>query len=141
MRAFLLLIVLLLAVAVAGCGGGDADDQPTGATPGPAAADDTDGTAGDTAGPPEEPEDDDAAAGSSPEGREIFVSNCAGCHTLADAGTTGTAGPSFDDFAPSQESVETQVRNGGGGMPAFEGRLSDEEIETVSAYVAEHAGG
>jgi len=32
------------------------------------------------------------------------------------------------------------VRNGGGGLPAFEGRLSDAEIEAVAKYVAENAG-
>ena len=32
------------------------------------------------------------------------------------------------------------MRNGGGGMPAFEGTLSDAEIAAVSQYVAENAG-
>ena len=32
------------------------------------------------------------------------------------------------------------VRNGGGGMPAFQGRLSDAEIMAVAKYVAENAG-
>lgn len=30
-------------------------------------------------------------------GQEKFTSACGGCHTLADAGTTGTTGPNLDD--------------------------------------------
>ena len=41
---------------------------------------------------------------------------------------------------PDKETVEEQVRNGGGAMPAFEGELSDAEIEAVATYVAESAG-
>jgi mono/diheme cytochrome c family protein len=74
-------------------------------------------------------------------GRTIFVESCGGCHTLADAGTSGTTGPNLDDSAPSVDEIEEQVRSGGGGMPAFEGDLSDEEIRTVSEYVADAAGG
>jgi mono/diheme cytochrome c family protein len=36
--------------------------------------------------------------------------------------------------------VEQQVRNGGGGMPAFEGKLSDAQISAVASYVAGNAG-
>jgi mono/diheme cytochrome c family protein len=39
------------------------------------------------------------------------------------------------------EEVEEQVRNGGGGMPAFGDQLSDAEIEAVATYVSESAGG
>jgi mono/diheme cytochrome c family protein len=35
------------------------------------------------------------------------------------------------------EAVREQVRNGGGGMPAFQGTLSGKEINDVSAYVTE----
>jgi len=33
------------------------------------------------------------------------------------------------------------VTNGGGGMPAFEGELTEQQISDVAAYVAENAGG
>ena len=72
-------------------------------------------------------------------GREVFVANCGSCHVLADAETSGSVGPNLDQLAPDAATVEQQVRNGGGGMPAFEGRLSDEQIEAVAAYVAEAA--
>jgi len=39
-----------------------------------------------------------AAAGAAPNGRQVFASTagCGTCHTLADAGTTGTVGPDLD---------------------------------------------
>ena len=66
--------------------------------------------------------------------------DCGTCHTLAAAGSDGTTGPNLDDLMPDKETVEAQVRSGGGGMPAFEGQLSDAEIEAVATYVSESAG-
>jgi cytochrome c551 len=72
----------------------------------------------------------DAAAG-----EEIFVANCGSCHTLEEAGTSGNVGPNLDDSSFDQGAVEVQVTNGGGGMPAFGGQLSEEEIQNVAAFV------
>ena len=58
-----------------------------------------------------------------------------------DAGSSGSVGPNLDDLQPSQEQVAAKVRVGGGGMPAFEGQLSDQEIQDVAAYVSSVAGG
>lgn len=69
-------------------------------------------------------------------GREVFVASCGSCHTFSDAGTSGAVGPNLDETNMTQTEIELQVRNGGNGMPAFEGELTDEEIEQVSAYVA-----
>jgi cbb3-type cytochrome c oxidase subunit III len=74
------------------------------------------------------------------DGQEIFKSQCASCHTLADAGTTGTVGPNLDQVKPSLARARRQVENGGGVMPAFKGRLTDEQIEAVSKYVSSVAG-
>ena len=73
-------------------------------------------------------------------GEQVFSKNCASCHTLAAANATGTTGPNLDELQPNEERVERQVRNGGNSMPAFEGRLSDDEIFAVSKFVAESAG-
>jgi outer membrane protein assembly factor BamB len=73
-------------------------------------------------------------------GKQVFVSSCGSCHTLNAAGTTGSVGPNLDDKKPNAATVERQVRNGGGGMPAFQGRLSDAQIKAVSKYVAQNAG-
>ena len=40
-----------------------------------------------------------------------------------------------------ESSVVTQVTNGKNAMPAFGGRLSDEEIGDVAAYVIDQANG
>ena len=37
----------------------------------------------------------------------------------------------------TQAGAEKQVTDGGGGMPAFKGTLSEEEISNVAAYVVE----
>jgi mono/diheme cytochrome c family protein len=41
---------------------------------------------------------------------------------------------------PSKDVVVKQVTNGGGGMPAFGGRLSTAQIEAIAEYVARVAG-
>jgi mono/diheme cytochrome c family protein len=107
----------VLALAAGGCGGDDGDEAGGGDTTTPAT---TEGGA---------------------DGAAVFASaGCGGCHTLEAAGSSGSSGPNLDELQPDQETVEAQVRNGGGGMPAFEGELSDAEIEAVAAYVAENAG-
>jgi cytochrome c6 len=76
------------------------------------------------------------------EGKEIFTSNCGSCHTLKAAGTSGNVGPNLDELMPEEATVQMQVENGGGAMPAFgkEGILSPEEVKAVSAYVSSEAG-
>lgn len=61
---------------------------------------------------------------------------CGACHTLAVAGSHGTAGPDLDARRLTAEEVAAQVRAGGGGMPAYGDRLSDREIRAVARYVA-----
>jgi len=78
--------------------------------------------------------------GGEAEGKDVFTENCAGCHTLEAAGTNGQVGPNLDQAKPSREKVATQVANGGGGMPAFKGQLSETEIGAVADYVSANAG-
>ena len=88
--------------------------------------------------PPVTPQQVEATAAS---GQEVFTSSCGGCHTLADAGTSGATGPNLDEAAPDAATVKAYVRGGGGGMPAFGDQLSNAEIDAVAAYVASVAGG
>ena len=81
-----------------------------------------------------------AVAATAASGKDIFTSSCGGCHTLADAGTSGATGPNLDDAAPDAATVKAIVRGGGGGMPAFGDKLSNAEIDAVAAYVASVAG-
>jgi cbb3-type cytochrome c oxidase subunit III len=73
-------------------------------------------------------------------GKQIFITKCGGCHTLKDAGTTGTQGPNLDLLTPPFARVKSQVIKGGGIMPAFKGTLLDAQINAVAKYVAQHAG-
>jgi len=82
----------------------------------------------------------ESGVSASADGEAIFAQNCGSCHTLAAAGTNGAVGPNLDQLQLDQAEVQTQVTNGGGGMPAYAGTLSSAEIAAVSQYVAENAG-
>ena len=75
-------------------------------------------------------------------GKAIFTgaSGCTGCHTLADAGSTGTVGPNLDDAMPSFDLAYDRVTNGQGGMPSFATSLTDQQRADVAAYVSSVAG-
>jgi cytochrome c553 len=74
-------------------------------------------------------------------GKAVFTSaGCATCHTLKDAGASGSVGPNLDPLQPSASTVSGIVRSGGGGMPSFSGKLSDAQIAAVAAYVSSVAG-
>lgn len=69
-------------------------------------------------------------------GEALFVERCGSCHTLSAAGTSGQVGPVLDGTSKTQAEVEAIVREGRGGMPAFGGELSEDEIAAVAAFVA-----
>ena len=73
-------------------------------------------------------------------GEAIFKGECAGCHTLAAAGTHGTIGPNLDQIKPSTAIVAHQVTVGGAVMPSFQGKLSTAQIQAVAKYVSSSAG-
>jgi mono/diheme cytochrome c family protein len=83
-------------------------------------------------------------AGLGTDGAAIFKgAGCAGCHTLAAAGATGTTGPNLDQLA-SKLTVPLIVRQvttpPPGLMPSFKGKLSPAQIQAVAKYVASSAG-
>ena len=82
----------------------------------------------------------EATAVTSIDGKTIFKAKCGGCHTLADAGATGTTGPNLDQLKPAFARVQKQVINGGAIMPAFKGILTDAQIKAVATYVSSVAG-
>jgi mono/diheme cytochrome c family protein len=82
------------------------------------------------------------AGGAAPaaNGKQIFTAKgCGGCHTLADAGASGTSGPNLDELAPDAATVQAKVKGGGGSMPAFD--LPAPELQALGEYVASVAGG
>jgi mono/diheme cytochrome c family protein len=151
-RKFLILLVIVAALVgalvVSGCGGGSSSSSE--ATTSEEAEPETGGA--ETEEEPaeeeaetEEPAEEEAGGGESAslsEGKTIFTANCGSCHTLKEAGTSGEVGPNLDELEPDLATVEQQVQNGGGGMPAFgkEGTLSPEEITAVAMYVSTEAG-
>ena len=76
-----------------------------------------------------------AGGGGEIDAKGIFTANCAACHTLTKAGTSGMVGPNLDDLSLGAAAVEQQIRKGGGGMPPFEGQLSDAEIKALVQYL------
>ena len=122
-RLVLFLLALVLVVALPACGGEeDESAQP----------ETVEGTPPATEG---------GGEGNAENGKAVFASaGCGGCHTLADAGSNGAVGPNLDDAAPDEAAVAEKVRAGGGGMPSFADRLSDQEIADVAAYVSSVAG-
>jgi cytochrome c553 len=83
-----------------------------------------------------------AVAGDPVAGKAVFTGSagCTGCHTLADAGSTGTVGPNLDEAMPSADLVVDRVTNGQGAMPPFAGTLTPQQIADVAAYVSQTAG-
>ncbi len=80
-------------------------------------------------------------------GRQVYEANCQACHGADGKGLVpGT--PDFTDPAwwsamlksEGLEGLVAVVKNGRGAMPAFEGRLSDEEINAVLVYARSFSG-
>ena len=60
---------------------------------------------------------------------------CGVCHTLQAAGSEGQIGPNLDLLKPQMSQIIFTVTNGIGVMQAWEGILTDEEIEAVAYYI------
>ncbi len=70
-------------------------------------------------------------------GRRVFnAQSCGSCHTFKGAGSTGRRGPDLDALRPSKGRVLRQVRLGGGGMPAYAGELTPQEMNDLATFVA-----
>jgi len=83
----------------------------------------------------------EAPAGDATAGKQVFeTAGCTSCHTLSDAGATGTVGPNLDDAKPPASLVVDRVTHGKGVMPSFSGQLSEQQIQDVAAYVSSVAG-
>jgi glucose dehydrogenase len=75
------------------------------------------------------------SAGDASAGKQVFADNCVPCHGATGHG--GNGGPDLTSI-PSAKNLQTvvgQVTNGGGGMPAFKGTLSNKQISDVATYV------
>ena len=84
-------------------------------------------------------------------GAHIFAQRCGACHTLAAAGTEGSAvsvnsreykdGPNFNQRKESREQVLYAIRNGGySSSPMPQNIVVGEEAEKVAAFLEKYAG-
>jgi cytochrome c553 len=150
-RAILVLAVLVaaLGLTVVGCGGEEEATPTPDTVIGTTETTETDTTETETTDTEttettetetETTDTGETGEGDVAAGKTVFVANCGSCHTLSDAGTTGTVGPNLDESQPSNELVVDRVTNGLGAMPPFAGTLSEQQIADVSAYVSQTAG-
>jgi mono/diheme cytochrome c family protein len=149
---FLVVLVSALALVAAGCGGeqtqtaspetvkGETTTTETTAT-------ETETTTSESTTTETQSESTTTETSTTPKGdpvagKAIFTgaSGCTGCHTLADAGSSGTVGPNLDDAMPSFDLAYDRVTNGQGGMPSFQTSLTDQQRADVAAYVSSVAG-
>ena len=70
-------------------------------------------------------------------GLEVYnnKAQCGVCHALLANGSDGQIGPNFDQLKPTMSQIIYAVTNGIGVMQAWEGILTDEEIEAVAYYI------
>jgi cytochrome c oxidase subunit II len=92
----------------------------------------------------------------STDGRELFASAaepaaCGSCHTLADAGSTGTTGPNLDEAlaGADEEFIRQSITDPGaevtegfsdGLMPNYGESLSEEQVDALVEYLTEVSG-
>jgi mono/diheme cytochrome c family protein len=147
-RPPVLAVIAALALALAGCGyEGETTASPEtvqGTTPQTTETTPTQTTPTETTGTETTEttptETTPAVEGDPVAGKTVFTTNCGGCHTLSDAGTSGTVGPNLDDSQPNATLVVDRVTNGQGVMPPFSGVLTEQQIADVAAYVSTAAG-
>ena len=84
-----------------------------------------------------------AFAADAAQGAKVFSANCAACHmggnnvVMANKTLKKDALESFGMY--SADAIVNQVTNGKNAMPAFGGRLSNDDIANVAAYVLQQA--
>ncbi|MDB9312421.1 c-type cytochrome [Spirulina sp. CS-785/01] len=83
------------------------------------------------------------AEGDISRGKQIFAANCAQCHMGGKNVVIPTKTLSKADLEKynmdSLEAITTQVKNGKSAMPAFLGKLDEQDIEDVATYVLAQA--
>jgi cytochrome c oxidase subunit 2 len=97
-----------------------------------------------------------AGGGGAADGKTLFTDSaqptpCASCHTLADAGATGTVGPNLDQMVPDLSAAEikqsiqdpnAKITEGfqPGIMPQYGQSLSGAQVDALVKYLKEVAG-
>ncbi|CDN41853.1 cytochrome c [Paenibacillus sp. P22] len=110
-------VLALFVLAAAACGGGSKNNGGT-------------GNAGEST-----PAGNGGTTTAQAEEVYKYKSNCISCHA-ADLG--GGVGPNLQKIGASEsaENIRHQIENGGGGMPAYKGTLSDADITALTDWLA-----
>jgi mono/diheme cytochrome c family protein len=90
----------------------------------------------------------DARGGDLAAGRRVYLDKCARCHSPKGDGKTVVAGRfPYANLVDrvwrtdgSAATIEKQIRHGRDPMPAFEKKLTDEQIRQTAAYLHELTG-
>jgi cytochrome c oxidase subunit 2 len=120
--ALAVLVTLVLGGAILGVGLGEDD-----------------GAGGSTAARPSGADDAVRVLGAVGERGEVVfkAEGCSGCHTLADAGSTGRIGPNLDDAIADDDAEEIRryVIDPGPGMPDRYGDLPKADLDALVRYL------
>jgi mono/diheme cytochrome c family protein len=81
-----------------------------------------------------------ALAEDAPDGKALYASKCAMCHGadgVAKKMAEGSANLNDAEWQKKTpaETIEKDIHGGKGKMPKFEGKLTDEQIKAIAAYV------
>lgn len=118
-KFLLSLLMLAMAAVIAACGGGGGSEGGG------------DSGGGDSGGGGETAQGDPEA------GAAVFENNCMSCHGSEGSGGSAPALQGNDTASNHDEVVDIVTNGADGGMPAFEGQLSEQEINDVAAYVSQ----
>ncbi|KRE59685.1 c-type cytochrome [Paenibacillus sp. Soil750] len=118
MNRKIVVLTLLLAGALSACGKSETTPSPSaGTTTAPTASASTGTT-------------------TKADAQTVFKANCVSCHG---ANLEGLVGPNLQKVGGkhSKEQLTAIIANGKGAMPAFKGKLSDDEISSLSTWLAD----
>ncbi|MBF6619323.1 MAG: cytochrome c [Patulibacter sp.] len=147
-------VTIVLGGAIVGVGQGGGDSEPPTLAGDGATTTTTTAPSGGTP-PPSASESEDTPADDAPavsgavadRSRALFSDRCAGCHTLADAESTGRIGPDLDQVVPGRSAAklredivdpDAETTDGfpAGRMPSFDD-LGEQQLTELVDYLAE----
>jgi cytochrome c oxidase cbb3-type subunit 3 len=87
-----------------------------------------------------------AAGADLAQGAKLFADNCAACHGAEGKGNIQMGAPNLTTkiwlYGPTKADILNRIQNGGGAtMPAWNGRLDETTIKTLTVYVHSLGGG
>ncbi|GGD54109.1 c-type cytochrome [Paenibacillus nasutitermitis] len=119
----LVIMMAIVMMIAAGCGGNNTNNAPSGGT--------NNAPGGNNNAPSGNNESVNATA------EAVYKQQCISCHA---ADLAGAVGPNLQKVGArlDAEQISTRIQNGGGGMPAYKGNLTDDEIGALAEWLAAH---